>query len=213
MILAQRSWRRSIPLALLSLITAHFAMAEPSKSLPLGDEELYALAPYVAQIINLALFDPVLAASLVPDPWIDSVATGALAVEAEVAVKPGKPDSPHPWPIGPWTSPASLAASINAVEPRAVASLYAALRPRLALNCRQRGTSIERCERAMQIAISRLSAPSVRERATRNAAAPITPTQQALARLGEPVVLAIYGRLRGLHTALWSDPKDSRTAR
>jgi hypothetical protein len=193
-------------IAVLSLIIAAPAWArepDPSRS---RYEQLYAAVPYVAQIVNLALFDPVLAASLVPDTWIDSLTASTLAVEAEVAVQPSKSDPPLPWPIGPWNNPESLAASIAAVEPRAVASLYGALRPRFAESCRQRDTSPEKCERAIRTSVSRLSAKAVEARAIGGSIAPITPTQQKLARLGEPVVLAVRRQLRGVGRALWGDP-------
>ncbi len=193
-------------IALISLITANPALAREPGPSPSSYEQLYAAVPYVAQIVNLALFDPVFAASLVPDSWIDSLTASTLAVEAEVAVKPSKSDPPLPWPIGPWNNPESLAASIAAVEPRAVASLYGALRPRFAENCRQRDSSPENCERAIRTSVSRLSAKAVEARAIDGSIAPITPTQQKLARLGEPVVLVVRRQLRGLGRALWGDP-------
>jgi hypothetical protein len=190
--------------ALVSLVIFTPALADDSGQRSLGDEQFYALAPQLAQIVNLAILDPVFAATLVPDPWIDSLAESALAVEAEVPAKSGKSDPPQSWPIGAWRTPAALVASIESVEPRAVAALYRALRPRFAMNCRRRGTTFEKCERAVQVSMSRLSAPVVQARAAGGTATSLTPTQRELARLGEPVVLAVRHRLDGVGKALWS---------
>jgi hypothetical protein len=206
--------RRSVcaRLLLISLIVTCAATAETPKTEPGTDDPLYALAPYVAQVINLALFDPNLAAGLVPDPWIDSLTEGVLKVESEIPIKRAKADAPQTWPLGPWTTPASLAASIDAVQPRAVASLYTALRPRFALQCQKRGTSIDRCEDAMRITIARLSAPSIRARAIGHRTTPVTPTQRALAQLGEPVVVSVNQRLQDVQRALWGNPGETKPA-
>lgn len=175
----------------------------------LEQEQLYVLAPYIAQIVNLALFDPVLAANMVPEDWIDSVTENALAVEAEVPIQPGKSDPPHLWPIGPWPSPASLATSIEAFQPVAVASLYDALRPRFAQACKRRGRSLAACEGAIRTSMSRLSDPSVRARAIGKPVKPMTPTQLELARLGEPVVLAVRKQIEVVGKTLWGPPRTS----
>ena len=195
-------------LAVVSFVIVGSALADSSDERSLGDEQLYALAPQVVQIVNLAILDPTLAATLVPDPWVDSLAESVLAVEAEVPARFGEPDRPHSWPIGAWSRPAALVASIDSVEPRAVAALYRALRPRFALNCRRRGTTFEKCERAIRVSMSRLSAPSVQARAAGGTTALITATQRELARLGEPVVLAVRDRLQGVGKALWGDSKE-----
>jgi len=189
--------------ALVSFLIFGPALADESGRPSLGAEQLFALAPQLAQIVNLAILDPVFAASMVPDPWIDTLAESALAVEAEVPAKAGKSDPPRGWPIGAWPSPGAMVASIESVEPRAVAALYRALRPRFARNCRRRGTTFEKCERAVRVSMSRLSAPAVQARAAGGTATSMTPTQRELARLGEPVVLAVRDRLDGVGKALW----------
>lgn len=180
----------------------------PSAGEHMGEEELLALAPLLVQIVNLAEWDPQIAANLVPEVWIGSAVEGALEVEAEVPVKTSTPDSPQDWPIGPWTTPASLAATIREAEPRAVASLYSALKPRLANYCRQRKASLARCDTAIRRALGRFSAPAVLTRSVGGATAalsPITSTQRELARLGPPVVVALRDRLQVLGQTIWGD--------
>jgi len=204
----QRAGRIFKSFGLIPFVLFGPALADDAVARSLGDEQFYALAPQLAQIVNLALLDPVLASSLVPDPWIESLTASALAVEAEVPGRFGDPDRPHSWPIGAWRTPAALVASIDSVEPRAVAALYRALRPRMARHCRQRETSFEKCERAIRVSMSRLSAPSVQARAAGGTATLVTPTQRELARLGEPVVLAVRNRLKGVGKALWGSSKE-----
>jgi hypothetical protein len=194
-------------LALVCFTTsASSEAAEPETDETLAEEQLYALAPHAAQIVNLAQLDPVLAARLVPEIWLDSLTTGAIAVEAEVAVEFDQIDPPHTWPIGPWRSPTALVTSIEAVNPGAVASLYRALRPRIAANCRKRKVTAEKCEAAIRSSVERLTDRAVLNRASGEPAPAMTPTQRELARLGEPVVIALRTRLGSLGLSLWGGP-------
>jgi hypothetical protein len=170
---------------------------------PVDQGRLVALAPVLTQIVALAALDPVLAANLVPDPWIDSFVSGALTIEAESSRRAEAQDPPQRWPIGPWATPASMVQLIHSVDPRAVLALYRALTPRLEVRCSRRAMSFERCDRTIRAAGSRLAACSVLERTAGRAAAPITPTQRALARLGGSVVLALRTRIHSVASALW----------
>jgi len=183
------------------------AVAESPRANRMSRDELHAIAPYLAQLVNISMLDPALAASMVPESWIESLLDGALAIEAEVPAAAGAADPPARWPIGPWPSPASLAASIRELQPAAVASLYAALRPRLGVRCRERKLSIEACEGAIRSTVSRLSSKKVAARALGKPVQAITPTQRELARLGEPVVTAARQQLRGVGTTLWGAPQ------
>lgn len=196
-----------IRLLVIATLVSSSALAEPSTKRPLSDEQLLALAPHAAQVVNVALFDPVMAASLIPEAWIDSLTTGALSLEAEVPARKSEPEPPHAWPIGGWRTPADMVSSIRGVEPRAVAALYRALRPRLAANCKRRASTYEACDRAIRASVSRLSAPSVSARASGETKTPMTETQRELARLSKPVVVALGQRLRGLDAALWGAKK------
>jgi len=178
--------------------------ASQDDSAPAADQaQLLVLAPFLAKIVQLAAVDPALAVTLVPDPWIDSLVAGALAVEAEVAERPPEADAPQQWPIGPWPTPVSLARAIETLDSTAVAALYRELKPRLAGHCGQRGASLAACDRAMRAAGSKLSARSVLERAADGSTSPITPTQRELARLGVPVVTALRDQIQLLGIALW----------
>jgi len=171
--------------------------------------QLAVLAPHFAKILQLAAVDPALAVALVPDLWIDSLIAGALAVEAEVAVRPPPSDPPQQWPIGPWPTPISLASAIEAVDASSVVALYEALKPRLAGRCRQRGASLAVCDRAMRASGSTLSNRSVLARAADGSKSPITPTQRELARLGVPVVTALRDQIQLLGIALWGPSWDA----
>lgn len=168
-----------------------------------GEDRGFDVAPHIAQILQLAAMDPALAVTLIPDTWVDFVVAGALAVEAEVPVRPSEPDPPQQWPIGPWSNPSSLAGAIQAVDSGVVAALYRELKPRIATHCRQRGASLAACDRAMRASGSKLSARSVFERAADSSTSPITPTQRELARLGVPVVTALRDQIQLLGIALW----------
>jgi len=165
--------------------------------------QLAVLAPHLAKILQIAAVDPALAVAIVPDPWIDSLVAGALAVEAEVAVRPPHSDPPKQWPIGPWPTPVSLAGAIEAVDVGSVVALYQELKPRLAGRCRQHGASVATCDRAMRVSGSMLSAGSVLARAADGSTSPITPSQRELARLGVPVVTALRDQMQLLGIALW----------
>lgn len=188
---------------MLSCLVAVSAASEGSGPAAADTDPLLALAPHFAQILQLAAVDPAFAVTLVPDPWIESLVAGALAVEAEVAVRPPASDPPQHWPIGPWPTPASLAGAIEAVDSGAVIALYRELKPRLAGHCRQRGVSLADCDRALRASGSRLSARSVLERATDGSVSPITPTQRELARLGAPVAIALRNQIQQLGKAVW----------
>lgn len=164
---------------------------------------LEALAPVLAQIVGLAAADPRLAANLVPDPWLDSLVSGALAVEAESPRSLPGPDAPRRWPIGPWATPASLERLIRAFDPPAVVALYRALTPRLETRCNRREMSFERCDRAIRAAGARLSECRVLDRAAGRIVAPITPTQRELSRLGGRVVGTLRGRIHAVATPIW----------
>lgn len=168
-----------------------------------GEAPGFNVAPYIAQILQIAAMDPALAVALIPDPWIEFLVEGAFAVEAEDAARPSGSDPPQQWPIGPWPGPSSLAGAIQAVDSRAVAALYRELKPRLAVYCRQRGSSLATLDRAMRASGSKLSARSVLERAADGSMSPITPTQRELARLGVPVVTALRDQIQLLGIALW----------
>ena len=202
-------WRRVLVLSIVMAISldAEAPPTAPPKAV-LDRQELYAIAPYLVQIVNLSVLDPVLAASMVPEGWIDSLNEGALAVEAEVAVPvaAATPDPPVAWPIGPWTDPDALAASISALQPFAVATLYKALEPRFTANCRAREVTPAACRRALRSAVSRMSASVIHARTLGRPVERMTPTQREFARLGEPVVLATRRQLKGLGTALWGAP-------
>lgn len=172
---------------------------------------LAELVPFLVQVVNLAVLDPILAASLVPEAWIDSLVEGALEIEAEVPEKPSKPDAPLAWPVGPWLTPDSLVTTIKTARPEAVRSLYRALEPRVAASCRrQAASSWAACERAMRASVARLSHASVLARSVGGPATPITATQREVARLGEPVVVALRDQCRVLGRSVWGEDWSTR---
>lgn len=165
------------------------------------------LAPMLLQIINLSALDPGIAAGLVPETWVAAAVEGALLVESEKP-SPGATQSPaQTWPVGPWSSSDSLAASIRAVQPSAVVGLYRALQPRLNGECKRRDIAAAACERAIKVTASRLSASAVVAQAARPSAAPLTPTQAAMSKLGEPAADALRTRIRSVGTTLWGPPQ------
>ena len=194
---------RGLALVGTALALAAVGSAEPQET-GFDEAQLYALAP---QILQLAAMDPVLAANLVPDAWIDRVLVGALAIEAEVPAHPASADPPQRWPVGPWSTPDSLATTLRAIDPKSVAALYGALAPRRAARCRQHAKSLVDCDRALRTAASRLVASSVLNRASNGPAEEITATQRQLARYGVPVVVALRDKVRGVGTLLWGAPK------
>lgn len=203
--------RRSRTFVCVAFAATLLGSAENERSpATLGTEQLYALAPHLAQIVNLAQLDPALAAQLVPETWVDALAAGVLAVDAEEPARAEERDPPRSWPIGPWTSRAALVRSIDALDPRAVASLYRALRPRFAAHCKHRGTSLGDCERAMRRTMARLGDASVHARTQGATSAPVTVTQRELARLGEPVVRSVRRRLRELDRMLFGRARGTR---
>lgn len=173
-------------------------------------EALEELAPMLLQIINLSLLDPGLAAGLVPESWVEAAVDGALRVESEAPSVRAEPAPAQSWPVGPWSSSASLAAAIQAVQPAAVVGLYRALRPRLDGECRRRALDAEACERAIKVTASRLSASAVVAEAAKPTAAPLTPTQHAVSQLGEPAADALRERIRAVGTTLWGAPSRPR---
>ncbi|MFK7898627.1 MAG: hypothetical protein AB8G23_22530 [Myxococcota bacterium] len=181
----------------------------------LEGESWEELAPMLMQIVNLSALDPGFAAGMVPGTWVAAAVDGALRVEAE------KPESPaslsergaapaQVWPVGPWSSSAALAASIQAVQPGAVVGLYRALRPRLEAECRLRKVMAEDCERAIKVTASRLSASSVAAHSAKPEVlppTPLTPTQKSVAQLGQPAAEALRKGIRAVGTTLWGPPK------
>lgn len=169
----------------------------------LSDEQLRVLMPAIVQALNLASLDPVLAANFIPASWIESLVLGAVAVEAEVPTELEGKYVPRTWPIGPWAHSSSMVATISAVDPAAAAALYRALRPRIKAQCAQLGLTLPECERAIRKSMHRLSDPCVRAGAIGNIKTSMTPTQRELARLGEPVVVALHDQLQTLGKALF----------
>ena len=169
----------------------------------LDEQTLVALAPYVSQIVNLAQYDPVLAARLVPDDWIESLVEQALSLEAEEPEQLVRKDAPRGWPVGPWASPEALATTIRELRPGAVGALYRSLDARIDAECSRRGRSSRRCEQAMRASVTRLSDAAVLARAEGGPTPPITATQRELARLGRPVVLALRDQCRALGRHVW----------
>jgi hypothetical protein len=194
---------RSVALV-AALFTITAAPGAEARDAAFDEAQLYALAP---QILQLAAMDPLLAASLVPDAWIDRALLGALEIEAEVPAHPPAADPPQRWPIGPWASPAALARTLRAIDPDSVVALYRALEPRRAARCRHHAKSLAACERALRAAASRLVSRSVLNRAAHGPAEEITATQRELARLGVPVVMALRDKVSGVGTRLWGAPR------
>lgn len=205
---ARRTWGAALLLALLWSLVASAEMPQGSTA---DDDRIAELAPFIVQIVNFAALDPVLAASLVPEDWIESMVGGAAQVEAEVARKPSKIDPPIAWPIGPWTTPESLAATIKAAQPGAVGSLYRALKPRITTSCRKRKSSWANCDRAIRTSVAKLSAAAVLARSIGSTpVVAVTPTQRELARLGPPVVVAVRDQFRVLGKTVWGEAWNTR---
>jgi hypothetical protein len=209
-LIGKRSTRACVVVGTLGLLVsaspAIAAEGQPKASL--DATALEELAPMLLQIINLSALDPGFAAGMVPETWVEAAVDGALLVESESAsVRAHHPAAAQMWPIGPWQSSASLAASIQSVQPGAVVGLYKALRPRLEAECRRREVDATGCERAIKVTASRLSASSVVAHAARPGAVPLTPTQAAISNLGEPAADALRKRIRAVGTTLWGPPR------
>lgn len=182
--------------------------AEQATALTIGaDEALEQIAPALPQIVNLALLDPQLASTMVPDEWIDSGIDSARTVaheepRARIGVAP-----PATWPVGPWTTARELENSIHTLDPAAAAALYGALKPRIAERCRAKGATFVRCEQEIRMSLERLSAPVVTARVAGRDDAPITDTQLEFARMGAQVVTAGKAKLDAVRRAVWPAPR------
>ncbi len=175
--------------------------AEPMTTV-LDDATLGQIVPALPPIINLAVLDPVLAASLVPDSWIDSAITSARIVAEEKARPRSEALEPATWPVGPWSSAASLATSVRDLDPKAAAALYGALRPRITRRCVARGAAATRCEQEIQTTLERLGAPVVAARLAGRRSEPITDSQLEFARLGPQVVHVGRAKIEAFRRAL-----------
>lgn len=188
--------------------------AEPTRALDLGsalgvDLPLSQLSdlsdPAVAlpQIVNLARLDPTLAASMIPDGWIDDgIENARLVAHEEPRRRPGALAAPT-WPIGPWQSAGDVERSLHTLDPAAAASLYRALAPRIAARCKAKGASFARCEQELRMGLDRLTAGVVAERAAGRDAVAVTDTQLEFARMGTRVVDAGRAKLGAVARAIW----------
>jgi len=218
-ILPSRSERKNIAqrarrLCVLAICLLTFPASGNETIAPTYDrEQLSSLVPLVVQIVNLSALDPVFAASLVPDAWLQAIVDGAFEIEAETATRPPKLDAPLPWPVGPWATPASLVSTIRTAQPTAVAGLYRALQPRFVGHCRLRKASFKACDEAIRIAAARLSAPSVHARAGGRPATAVTPTQREVARLGESPTAALHDQILLLARKVWGEDWGTKAPR
>lgn len=176
--------------------------AEPRTGAAAGIDPWQSVSRMVG-LLNLALLDPGVAASLVPDPWLDAFVLGALEVSAEESSTRLGEDGAPAWPIGPWSSAASLAESIEAVDPRAAGALYGALGSRLDPRCRAAGLSLRACDARIRLALGRLTSPAVAARVGGNVAIPVTRSQRDLARMGPEVVQASTRKLSAIERVVW----------
>lgn len=195
----------SLALAATAWVPLHGVLAvEPPPSLLLGgDLSLADPAVALPQIVNLARLDPDLAASMIPDGWIDDGIEGAQRVAHEEPRRhPGTLASPT-WPIGPWNSARDVETSIRTLDPTAAAALYDALEPRIAARCRTRGASFARCEQEFRMSLERLSARAIADRAAGREAVALTDTQLEFARMGPRVVAAGRAKLEAVARAVW----------
>ncbi len=185
----------------LAWIPAAFSADQPAS---LGsDDPAMEWIPYAIQLVNLAALDPNVAANLVPDTWIEFALSEAFDLEGEKELKAPARDSARAYPIGPWTTPDALAATVKSVAPRSAVSLYRALGPRLAVHCQRLEKPKADCHRAIRVSLVRLSDSAVVARSSGRPAPAITPTQRELARLGKPVVVAIRDLVRVVGANLW----------
>lgn len=168
-----------------------------------SDEALAQIAPALPQIVNLALLDPQLASTMVPDAWIDSgIESARIVAHEEPRPRPGAVP-PQTWPIGPFSTARDLEQSIRTLDPAAAAALYGALKPRIAQRCQALGASFGRCEQELRMSLERLSAPVVAARVAGRDDAPITDTQLEFARMGGPIVQAGKAKIEALSRAVW----------
>ena len=182
--------------------------AERARSLSIsGDEALNQIAPALPQIVNLALLDPQLASTMVPDEWIDSGIEGARTIAHEEPRARIGAAAPQSWPVGPWTTARELESSIRTLDPAAAAALYGALKPRIAERCQVKGATFARCEQEIRMSLERLSAPVVTARVAGRDDAPITDTQLEFTRMGAQVVTAGKAKIEAVRRAVWPVPR------
>ncbi|MEZ4279830.1 MAG: hypothetical protein R3F21_09485 [Myxococcota bacterium] len=178
--------------------------AEPAAGLTIGaDEAMNRIAPALPQIINLALLDPQLASTMVPDEWIDGgIESARLVAHEEPRPRPGAAAAAA-WPVGPFATARDLEQSIRSLDPAAAAALYGALGPRIAARCRVKGASFARCEQEIRMSLERLAAPVVAARVAGRDDAPITDTQLEFARLGQTIVAVGTAKIEAVRRAVW----------
>lgn len=169
------------------------------------ETELWKLAPRLVELVNLAIFDPELAARLVPDQLLQSAVVAAAEVAAEEPYTKLELEDARAWPVGPWPTSREMIASIEAVYPEAVGKLYRALGPRIASHCGTLQPPVSDCDGVFRRTVSRLSSPAVSARAAGNVAIPVTRTQRELGRLGSQVVAASHAKLAALEQAVWGN--------
>lgn len=197
---------RPLPLLFLLLLGAADSATAAEQPSPLsisGDDALEKVAPALSQIINLALLDPNLASTMVPDEWLDSGIDSARMVAHEEPRARIGAAPPQTWPVGPWTTARDLEQSIRTLDPAAAAALYGALKPRIAERCRAKGATFVRCEQEIRMSLERLSAPVVTARVAGRDDAPITDTQLEFARMGAQVVSAGKAKIEAVRRAVW----------
>jgi hypothetical protein len=188
----------------LSLGAAQSARAaEQLLPLAIGEDTMAQVAPALSQIINLALLDPNLASTMVPDEWLDTGIESARMVAHEEARARIGADPQMTWPVGPWTTARDLEQCIRTLDPAAAAALYGALKPRIAKRCQAKGATFERCEQEIRMSLERLSAPVVTARVSGRDDAPITDTQLEFARMGPQVVSAGKVKIEAVRRAVW----------
>ena len=180
------------------------AAAEPAAGLALAaDEAIHRIAPALPQIINLALLDPQLASSMVPDEWIDGgIESARIIAHEQPRPRPGAVP-PQAWPFGPFSTAHELERSIRSLDPAAAAALYGALGPRIAARCRAKGASFARCDQEIRMSLERLAEPVVSARVAGRDDVPITDTQLEFARLGAEVVSAGKAKIEAVRRAVW----------
>jgi hypothetical protein len=178
--------------------------AEQSLSLAVSaDDAMAQVAPALSQIINLALLDPQLASTMVPDEWLDTGIESARTVAHEEPRARIGADPQMTWPVGPWTTAGDLEQSIRTLDPAAAAALYGALKPRIAERCQAKGATFVRCEQEIRMSLERLSAPVVTARVAGRDDTPITDTQLEFARMGAQVVSAGKAKIEAVRRAVW----------
>ena len=154
---------------------------------------------------NLALYDPDLAARLVPDQVVQAAVIGAILVTSENPQTQLRREALREAPIGPWPTSAALIQSIQTINPEAFGGLYRALGPRFAIHCGVAQPPISDCDGLFRKTVTRLASPAVSARVAGNIAIPVTPTQRELARLGPDVVAAGNAKLEALERVVWGD--------